>query len=145
MTTKEAWKDTKSALDALTRRREEMIFDIKTAFEQERDRRWAKTNTRYRNLQAKLDEIQDVIGEPFGYCEGCSEPLFDGDECHRGGDVDLCKSCAPSYGDMLASPENWQTFDDDGEDMQMTPAQAKAICDAHLAAGGSLEDKMVSA
>lgn len=140
MPTKDDWKKARAEFDELEARRADMVHDIKLAFEQERDRRWAKTNTRYQNLKAKLDEIEGEIGEPFGFCEGCSEPLFGGDLYHGGIDVYLCQECAPSYADLLTSYDNFRGRDDEDP---MTKEEAQAICDAHVAAGGSLEDKMV--
>ena len=43
--------------------------------------------------------------------------------------------------DMLAEPHH---FTDNTTDDEMTPDRAKAICDAHVAKGGALTDKMVS-
>lgn len=138
--TREDWKQTNAALTSLKRRREEMITDIKVAFEQERDRRWAKTQTRYQNLRAKLDDIEGDIGEPLAFCEGCDEPIFEGEAYHSGEDVSLCQNCAPSYADMLAGHENFRGENDE----PMTADEAKAIANAHVSAGGSLDDKMVT-
>lgn len=139
MATKDEWKQTKAALDALKNRREEAVAEIRISFERECQRRWANTQTRYQNLKMKLDEIEGEIGQPIYWCEGCEEPIWDGDKYHIGADVALCENCAPSYGDMLSSPGNFANFDDE----PMTAEEAKAIVDAHLAAGGSLTDKMV--
>jgi hypothetical protein len=137
--TREDWKQTRRALVSLHQRRENMVADIKLAFEQERDRRWANTQTRYQNLRRKFDEIEGETGEPVGYCEGCDEPIFEGDSYHSGADVYLCKECAPSYADLLANPENFS-----GVDEPMTANEAALIFSAHINAGGSPEDKMVS-
>jgi hypothetical protein len=137
--TREDWKETRRALLALKQRRDDMVLDIKLAFEKERDRIWAKTQTRYQNLRAKFDEIGGDLGEPVGYCEGCEEPIFEGDAYHTGEDVCLCVNCAPSYADMVEHPESFRGENDE----PMTAAEADAIAEAHIAAGGSAEDKMV--
>jgi hypothetical protein len=138
--TRDDWKQTRKALLALKQRREDMVLDIKTAFEQERDRRWAKTQARYQNLRAKFDEIEVEIGEPLGFCEGCDEPIFVGEAYHTGEDVCLCANCAPSYADMAASPQNFRGANDE----PMTKQEAETILQAHVSAGGSPDDKMVS-
>lgn len=135
------WKAARAALDVIEKRREEMIVDIKLAFEQERDRRWAKSNARYYKARERLDSIEGDIGEPFTFCEGCAEPIFEGDNYHNGSDVALCLECSPSYEDMLSSPGNFLNFE---TDEPMTAAEAQAIADAHVAAGGSLTDKIAA-
>lgn len=79
--------------------------------------------------------------EIIWHCEGCSKPIREGDKYHAGVDVELCEQCAPSYGDMLAAPSLFRGSDDDAA----TPDEAKAICDAHVAAGGALSDKLLTA
>lgn len=76
--------------------------------------------------------------EIISHCEGCSKPISDGDDYHRGHDVDLCRDCAPSYSDMLSSPEYF--LDTEGE--PMTKQSAIDIYESHIAAGGSPEDKV---
>lgn len=76
--------------------------------------------------------------EPFTHCEGCSRPIFDGENYHAGHDVDLCPDCAPSFADLLAQPESFA----DAEGEALTSAAAKEIYDAHIAAGGSADDKI---
>jgi len=82
----------------------------------------------------------DEAGEPLFHCEGCMEPIFEGEAYHAGEDVGLCANCAPSYADMIASHENFRGENDE----PMTVEEAKAVADAHVAAGGSIDDKMVT-
>lgn len=76
--------------------------------------------------------------EPFTHCEGCSKPIFDGDPYHAGSDVDLCADCAPTFADLLAQPGSFA--DTEGEPMSF--AAATEIYEAHIAAGGSADDKI---
>lgn len=89
-------------------------------------------------LQEKLENLVD--GADVQTCESCLEPIFEGEKRAVGDDVTLCENCAPEYDYMLRHPEHFQNSD--GE--PMTPAEAKALCDAHVAAGGALTDKMVT-
>ncbi len=77
----------------------------------------------------------------IGWCEGCSKAIREGERHHTGAEVLLCEACAPSYSDMHSSPELFRNSDDE----PMTLAQANVIVAKHLAAGGNLEDKVVSA
>lgn len=76
--------------------------------------------------------------EVFSHCESCSKPIYDGDSYHTGADVDLCADCAPDYADLLASYEHFTGTE--GE--PLTQDEAKEIYDAHIAAGGSPNDKI---
>ncbi len=87
-----------------------------------------------RNLYEEL-----IDGTEVDDCESCGEPIFDDDKRHSGGDVVLCESCAPTYGDMLASPSHFVGIDE----APMTADEARRVCDAHVADGGSLDDKLV--
>lgn len=74
-------------------------------------------------------------------CEGCLKVVRE-DEPHSYDSVNgltFCEDCSPSYQDMLDDPASF--YDDDEEPMK--PEKAKAIVDAHLAAGGQITDKMV--
>ncbi|MFA7256953.1 MAG: hypothetical protein WC047_05205 [Kiritimatiellales bacterium] len=124
--TKAAWKSARAELDSIEDERRNLV---------------AATEIRYQMALAKLQDAEDETGECVAHCE-CGEPIFEGEPYHNGRDVALCASCAPSYGDMLASPRNFLAWGDE-EDCEMTKEQAQAIVDAHIAAGGSLDDKMV--
>ncbi len=126
--TKEEWKAAKAAVDAIEAERAALL---------------APTTERYDAACERLELIEADCPELIGRCEGCTDPIWKGERYSYDseGGVTLCEECAPSYADMLAEPQ----FFYDGEGETMTPEQAKAICDAHLAAGGSLDDKMVSA
>jgi hypothetical protein len=124
---REAWKTAKAELDAIEAERAALV---------------APTDDRYHAAMQRLDDVETDCGTFIGHCE-CGEPIFEGDRYHRGSDVYLCEPCAPAYADMLAHPESFAGSDDDGQ--PMTADEAKAIVDAHVAGGGSVEDKMVSA
>lgn len=77
--------------------------------------------------------------EKITACEGCSAPIYNRDQYHRGSDVDLCQECAPDYSDLLVIPGSFT----DAEGEPLTVEAAQAIYDAHVDAGGSPDDKMV--
>jgi hypothetical protein len=94
----------------------------------------------HRELEEQITAfLEEHDKEVIDHCEGCCEPIFEGERC-TGGENNLCEACAPTWRDMLLSPENFSTFHGN----PCTYAEAKRICDDHVAAGGSLDDKMVS-
>ena len=99
--TKEDWKRAKAEVEAI---------------QKERDALLAPTKERYDAARDRLEMIEDECPEIIGRCEGCSEPIFDG-EPHSGGDDPLCEECAPTYADMLERPDCFT--ESDGE--VMTP------------------------
>lgn len=122
---KEAWKAAKAELDIIEAERDRLIEPIKEKLDAARER---------------LALIEEETGVHIFWCEGCSEPIFLGEPYHSGSDVCLCAACSPSYGDLTAHPEMFQNPDCE----PMTADEAKALANAHVAAGGSLDDKMVS-
>lgn len=127
MSTKEDWKAAKAEVEAIEKEREALL---------------APTKERYDAACDRLEMIEDELPELVGRCEGCCEPIWEGDRYASDSEngIVLCEPCAPSWGDMLKNPDHF--YDADGE--YHTAESAKAACDAHLAAGGSLDDKMVS-
>lgn len=95
-----------------------------------------------RDAEQPYDELEEQIcelldGAEVNTCEVCSEPIFEGEK--TGGTSDgcsICEKCAPTYQDILDDPAHFTGADDE----PMTPAEAKELCDAHIAAGGSLHD-----
>lgn len=125
MATKADWKAAKAEVEAI---------------ERERDALLAPTKERYDAARDRLELIEDECGELLGRCEGCSEPIFEGDRYSydRMGGVILCEDCSPDWHDLLREPESFY----DGDDVYYTAETAKTAADAHLAAGGSLDDKI---
>lgn len=128
MSTKEEWKAAKAEVEAI---------------EKERDALLAPTMERYGAALDRLEMIEEDCPEVYGRCEGCDEPIWEGDRYayDSNNSIYLCEPCAPSWGDMLKNPDHF--YDAEGE--YHSAESAKAACDAHVAAGGSLDDKMVSA
>lgn len=128
MATKAEWKEAKAAVEAIEAERAALLEPIRE---------------RYDAACERLEMIEDDCPELVGRCEGCMDPIWEGERYAYDNEngVHICEECAPSWGDMLANPE--QFHDDECE--PFTPERAKAAVDAHLAAGGSLTDKMVSA
>lgn len=87
---------------------------------------------------ALLDEIEKLLdGAEVQTCSGCMGPIFDDDPRSRtSDDADLCVQCAPTYEDIRNNPEWFVNADGD----PMSGDEANALCDAHIAAGGSLSD-----
>lgn len=112
------------------------------AIEAEREALLAPTNERFDAAQMRIEEIEHVTGHWRGNCVACAEPIFEGEPYHHGAEEIQCQECAPTYQEMLASPQHFVSFD---TDEHMTAEQAKEVADAHLADGGALTDKMVSA
>lgn len=128
---KEAWKEAKAEFETIDAERDDLMM---AAAETIRER--------WEAAQAKLDKIEAESPERIGTCEGCLEHIWKGD-LHSYDSVNslyFCERCSPTYGQMLAEP--WSFHDNDGE--PLSPEQARAIVDAHVAAGGALYDKMVS-
>jgi hypothetical protein len=119
------WKDARAALDAIEVEREALLEPTKERFGAAIDR---------------LDLAELATGTHIGFCEGCSQPIFEGDSYHSGEDVYLCAACSPSYADMVAHPKSFRGENDE----PMSQAEADGIAQAHAAAGGSLDDKLVS-
>jgi hypothetical protein len=76
----------------------------------------------------------------IGRCEGCENAIRRGERhsYDRMNGISLCEGCTPTYGDMLNMPESFYSADDEYHTIE----SAKAVVDAHLAAGGSLDDKV---
>lgn len=110
--------------------------------EKERDALLLPTKDRYDAACGHLELVEEDCPERVGRCEGCDEPIWEGDRYAYGSEdgIYLCEECAPSWEDMLENPDHF--YDGDGE--YLTAETAKAAVDAHLAAGGKLTDKMVS-
>ncbi|OLP56643.1 hypothetical protein BJF92_11165 [Rhizobium rhizosphaerae] len=72
-------------------------------------------------------------------CEGCRKAVRPGDLYCWGEENSLCESCAPTYRSMIDEPESWT----DGQGNPQDPQALRASFEAHLAAGGKPEDKVV--
>lgn len=127
MATKADWQAAKAAVVEIEKEREALL---------------ATTKDRYDAACDHLELIEEACPERVGRCEGCAEPIWQGDRYAYDSTnaVWLCEPCAPEWGEMLENPDHFVGHD--GE--YLTAEQAKAMVDAHLAAGGKLTDKMVS-
>ena len=123
---RQAWREANRAVEAIEAERQKLL---------------APTQARYAAAKVALSEIEDRLGGVVVCCEGCGGPVFEG-EPYLGGETPLCRDCAPTCADLLDSQENFVDFDEDGDEIPMTAERARAICDAHLAAGGQLTDSM---
>ncbi|HZQ01382.1 MAG TPA: hypothetical protein VFB13_17690 [Reyranella sp.] len=94
-----------------------------------------------RDLQGEIEALFEKHGVAFaGHCEFCDRLLFAGERGHydREGAI-LCEPCAPTYGDWQQQLDGEKLPFDDPDD----EADGRAAIAAHLAAGGSLDDKML--
>lgn len=125
MSTKEEWRAAKAEVEAIEKEREALL---------------APTNERYDAARDRLELIEEECGEFLGHCEGCLAPIFEGDRYSydRMGGTTLCDDCSPTWHDLLRDPESFY----DSDDVYYTAETAKTAADAHLAAGGSLDDKI---
>jgi hypothetical protein len=121
-----AWKAARAALDIIEAERAGLV---------------AHTQLRYEQTKERLEEVEETHGEPLTFCEGCSDPIFEGEAYHRGSDVDLCSACSPTYGDLAKSPAS---FHDSHTGEPVSLKSALRTTSKHIAYGGSLDDKMVS-
>ena len=122
---------------------EQVVADI----EAERHELTKHTDKRYARAKAKLDRIEQSLGVLITKCEGCGTPLFEREKWFPTLDgCDLCVECAPNYKDMLEAPQIFVNMDlDDGSCVIMHTAESvKPLIDAHIAAGGSLDDSLVA-
>lgn len=89
-------------------------------------------------LRENLLERHDA--DRVGTCETCGKTLFEGDlgYSYSDGEVKLCAEHAPTYGDWK------RTTEDEPEAYESAGhlAEAKEQIHDHLAAGGSLDDKV---
>lgn len=93
----------------------------------------------------KLEEIKDELGDETHTCEGCGDPIFDGDPmCYSAEDsIATCVDCSPTWQDFKNRPEDFYRWDESAQDMLYHTAESAApFIEAHLAKGGSLSDSM---
>lgn len=94
----------------------------------------------WREAQAQFEGVvAECLGADATLCEACRTPIFSGDLYHAGVDP-LCLECAPTYQSMIDEPEG---FVDLVDESPSDPDDLRAAFDAHIAAGGSPDDKMV--
>ncbi|KIP99102.1 hypothetical protein RU07_20785 [Agrobacterium tumefaciens] len=123
---KKRWADAQAIVDALDEQRYELV---------------RQTEKEYLAALDALDAVDKELGDVECLrCKGCRAPIFEGDLYH-GGDTPMCLECAPTYQSLIDEPEMFLDEERDHAD----PDRLRAEYDAHLAAGGSPDDKLVSA
>lgn len=95
------------------------------------------TDAAYLAAAEAVELALEACGDLVATCESCSEPIFVGDRM-LGGETPLCDTCAPTYDRLLSEPEYFC----DSEGVPLTGDAARALYDAHIAAGGRPEDSM---
>ncbi len=119
------WADANERVELLDKQRYQLV--------EHTQQEWLEAQTEF---QAVVDECLE--GDSI-LCEACAAPIFPGDQYHAGVDT-LCLECAPTYQSMIDEPEMFvELIDESPSD----PEELRAAYDAHIAAGGSPDDKMV--
>ncbi len=124
MTPREKWKAAKADLDAVQAERAALV---------------AHLDDRLDAASEAEDDAHDALPDLVDDCEGCGEPIFDGDP-YFGCEYPTCLGCSPTWQDLTDRPEDF-VFPD-GE--PPTAETVKAAIDAHMASGGSLSDSMAT-
>ena len=75
------------------------------------------------------------------YCEDCGGNIPENTPHHAATECDLCEACAPTYQDIIDTPENFLNNDNEKE---MTAEEAHDFVSAHLKMGGKLSDKVLN-
>jgi hypothetical protein len=127
MVTKQDWIEAKAAIEAIEKERADLV---------------AHTNERLSAAEERFDEIEEQLsdsGELIDQCEGCSQPIFEGEKHFRCNDgIYLCEECAPTYENLLNDRDFWVNEEGD----QMSLERAQELYNAHIAAGGKPTDSM---
>ena len=88
----------------------------------------------WREAQAQFEGVvAECLGADATLCEACRAPIFPGDQYHPG-ETALCVEHAPTFQDLLDQPSGF---------VEDSPEVLRAEFEAHIAAGGSPDDKMV--
>lgn len=104
----------------------------------------------FRKAESLIAEARELLldqhdAELAGRCDACARPLFVGDQGHRIEDVGVfCAEHAPSWAEV---EQYWQEAPPDPDDEEYTERRRhfRASLEAHLAAGGSRDDKILYA
>ncbi|MFN3624402.1 MAG: hypothetical protein ACK4TP_10105 [Hyphomicrobium sp.] len=102
------------------------------------------------SIRAQTLERYGIEDDPVGHCEGCEMLLLPGDLGHRCGDGPvLCADCAPTWGDLKKQITEPSIIDGSAPDLDeeaedgIAPRDKLAAVEAHVAGGGSLDDKII--
>lgn len=105
---------------------------------------------RLRTAEEALERFEKECTVLIGMCEFCGEDIWEGDRFNRranpsGGRIFECWECVYSYRQLLTKvSQDWAERPETMDADDLTVEDAQKIIDDHLAAGGSLDDKMVS-
>lgn len=96
-------------------------------------------------LHGQREQLQDVFeADVHCNCEGCGALILVGDRSHvcRDNECSLCEACAPTWREVRTQWIEILAQADEAEAAEAT--QAIAAIDRHAAAGGSLDEKMLT-
>jgi hypothetical protein len=102
----------------------------------------------FRDAEAEILVARELLLEHYeieiaGTCESCDKLLFVGEQGHRDDEgVMLCAEDSPTWADAAHSWQEALQHDDDDPERRQAFDRALA---AHLAAGGSRDDKLTHA
>lgn len=122
---KKRWAEANERVELLDKQRYQLV--------EHTQQEWLEAQTEF---QAVVDEC---LEEDATLCEACAAPIFPGDEYHAGV-TPLCFECAPTYQSLVDEPEMFVELVDESPS---EPEGLRATFEAHIAAGGNPDDKMV--
>lgn len=107
---------------------------------------WWKPKSRRQDLVragalilAEIERLDRAAQETaIATCEACGHAIQEGEAYLPSAATPLCAACAPTYQSLIDEPEGF--VDDDGD--PLTPEAARALYDAHIAAGGQPTDSI---
>jgi hypothetical protein len=113
-------------------------FDEICRIEQIREQLVAPTNDIFDAAKRRLEDVVERTGEPVCTCEACGMPVFEGELGFPGPETDLCGACAPTYEELLSTPDSF--VDADGD--PLGAERSIAWFEEHIAGGGKPTDSM---
>lgn len=99
----------------------------------------APTDDAYSAVEALIGKLQEKLGEPICVCEACGQPVFEGEPMF-GGPTPTCGTCAPTFEELISSPEGFV----DAEEEPLGRDRCQAWFEEHIAAGGKPTDSMAT-
>lgn len=111
--------------------------DALTRIEMERQRLVEQTDASYRLAKDALATIEGDLGEPECQCESCRAFVFSG-EPWLPGETPLCGECAPTFSELLTTPELFVN----GEGDALSADECRDWYSRHIEGGGLPTDSM---
>lgn len=84
--------------------------------------------------------MKTIPDEDDKHCEACGESIPANIPHHITMECNLCEACAPTYQDIIDTPENFLNNNEE----EMTAEEAHELVSEHLKMGGELSDKVLN-